>query len=126
VLLHPGQQATFRARKLDANGLFVADVPDMTKLKWAGYIPPTALVRASMDGKFNERGELAVGPDAKQSAGAFEAELDGLKGYIRGRVLPYLPLKEDFEGFELSNTTTNTVQPPAFASRSGRWTAPGH
>lgn len=112
VLLHPGEKAAFRARKLDANGLFVEDVKDVGTLKWAGYIPPTALVRASMDGRFNERGELVVAPDGKMSAGAFEATLDGMKGYIRGRVLPYLPLTEDFEAFELSNTTTNTSEPP--------------
>ena len=112
VLLHPGGKATFRARKLDANGLFVEDVKDTKALKWAPYIPPTALVKATMDGKFNAAGELEVAKTARTSAGAFEAQLDGLKGYIRGRVLPNLPLAEDFEGFELSGTTTNTVEPP--------------
>ena len=34
----------------------------------------------------------------------------------KGAILPYLPVKFDFEAFELSNTTTNTVEPPtAFA-----------
>jgi hypothetical protein len=51
------------------------------------------------------------------SAGAFEASFtnaDGsvIKGYIRGRVLPGLPIKQDFEAFTLSETTTNSVEPP--------------
>jgi hypothetical protein len=40
--------------------------------------------------------------DVKPSAGAFEADIDGLKGHIRGRVLPALPLHEDFESFNIS------------------------
>ncbi len=112
VILHPGEKAIFRARKLDANGLFVEDVADVSRLKWESYIPPTALVRVRMDGKFNDRGELAVAEDASQSAGAYEAQFEGLKGYIRGRVLPRLPFREDFESYELSNTTTNDVEPP--------------
>jgi outer membrane protein assembly factor BamB len=112
VLLHPGDKASFRARTLDANGLPVADVQDVKSLRWAPYIPPTALVKATMEGAFNADGQLAVPANARKSAGAFEAQSGGLKGYIRGRVLPRLPLTEDFEYAELSNTTTNTVEPP--------------
>lgn len=112
VLLHPGDVASFRARTLDANGLPVADLPEVQSLRWAPYIPPTALVKATMDGSFNAEGQLAVPPDARQSAGAFEAQSGALKGYIRGRVLPRLPLAENFESADLSNTTTNTVEPP--------------
>jgi outer membrane protein assembly factor BamB len=112
VLVHPGESVKFRARKLDANGLFVADVPDVSKIQWSAYVPPTALVKARMDASFNEKGELVVAKDAEISAGAFEATLDGLKGYIRGRILPAIPFHEDFESFTLSNTTTNTVEPP--------------
>jgi outer membrane protein assembly factor BamB len=112
VLMHPGESASFRARKLDAHGLFVEEVKDVSKLKWDAYIPPTALVRATMEGKFDANGKLTVPSRAKKSAGAYEAQMDGLKGYIRGRVLPRLPIQEDFEAYELSNTTTNTVEPP--------------
>ena len=112
VLLHPGEKATFRVRKLDAHGLFVEDVKDPAKVKWSAYVPPTALVKAKMDAAFNAAGELVVAPDAKMSAGAFEAEVDGLRGYIRGRVLPQLPFQEDFESYALSNVTTNSVEPP--------------
>jgi len=112
VLLNPGQSAGFRVRKLDANGFTVEEVKDVKAVKWASYIPPTARVRASMNAAFDATGELVVPKDARPSAGAFEATLDGLKGYIRGRVLTGMPLKEDFESFQLSETTTNTVEEP--------------
>jgi outer membrane protein assembly factor BamB len=112
VLLKPGEAASFRVRKLDANGLTVAEVKDVKTVKWASYIPPTARVRATMNGSFNADGKLAAAKELIPSAGAFEATLDGLKGYIRGRVLPGLPLKEDLESFNLSETTTNTLETP--------------
>ncbi len=112
VLLHPGESASFRVRKLDANGLLVGEVAEVGAIKWAKYIPPTALVKATMDGAFDAQGRLVVAKDARISAGAFEADLGGLKGYIRGRVLPYLPIREDFESFDLASVTTNTVEAP--------------
>jgi hypothetical protein len=40
------------------------------------------------------------------------ATVGNARGLIRGRVLSYLPIKQDFEGFNLSETTTNEVEPP--------------
>ena len=113
VLLHPGEKATFRARKLNANGLFVGEVADVKSLKWNSYVPATARVKSTMKGAFNDAGELVAGPEPVPSAGAFEATLDGLKGYIRGRVVPNLPLKQDFESFAL--TETNVAENATFA-----------
>jgi hypothetical protein len=76
----------------------------MKSLVWTNFIPPTARVKSLMNGKFDGDGKLVTGADAKISAGAFEATFDTLKGYIRGRVLPYLPLNQDFESFTLSET----------------------
>jgi outer membrane protein assembly factor BamB len=104
VLLHPGQKASFRIRSLDANGLTVQESIPPDQVKWASYIPPTARVRASMKGSFDTNGELVAAPDKVYSAGAFEANYDGLKGYIRGRVMPNLPIKQDFESVTLSET----------------------
>src|SRR4030095_5895876 len=112
ALLNPGQTAGFRVRKLDANGFTVEEVKDVKAVKWTPYIPPTARVRAQMNAAFDPSGELVVPKDAHESAGAFEATLDGLKGYIRGRILTGLPLKQDFESFKLTETTTNHVEPP--------------
>ncbi|MBE0541272.1 MAG: PQQ-binding-like beta-propeller repeat protein [Verrucomicrobia bacterium] len=113
VTLRPGEKATFRARKIDANGFVVEELKDVQSLKWASYIPTTARVKSTMKASFNDKGEMMAAPDKVPSAGAFEASLGELKGYMRGRVLPYLPLEEDFEGFTLSET--NTADGAAFA-----------
>jgi len=107
VTLRPGQNASFRARKLDANGFAVEEVADVKPLKWASYIPPTARVKSTMNGTFNADGKLVADAATKPSAGAFEATLGDLKGYMRGRVLPYLPLSQDFESITLSETNLN-------------------
>ena len=120
--LRPGAKASFRVRKLDANGFTVGEVQDITTVKWAPFIPATARVKAAIKGSFNEKGELVAAPEPTPSAGQFEASVDGLKGYVRGRVLPFLPLSEDFEKFQLSETTTNTMEPPtAFAYPPLTW-----
>jgi outer membrane protein assembly factor BamB len=116
VILHPGQTANFRARKLDANGLVVEEIKDLSAIQWEAYIPPTALVKARMDATFDAQGRLVAGKDAQLSAGRFEATLDGLKGYVRGRVIPYLPMSYDFESIPLTETsTTAREEPTAFA-----------
>jgi len=114
VLMHPGEKATFRARVLDTNGAAVGDVKDIKSLKWASYIPLTARVRSTMKGAFDADGKLVAAPEPVLSAGAFEAtSLDGLKGYIRGRVMPNVPLTQDFDSFTLGET--NVAEGAAFA-----------
>ncbi len=76
----------------------------MKSLKWASYIPPTAKVKSAMKAAFNAEGQLVATDDTVSSAGAFEASFNDLKGYIRGRVLRYLPIEQDFESFTLSET----------------------
>ena len=111
VTLHPGESASFRARKLDARGFVVEELADVGSLKWEPYVPPTALVKARMDAAFDAEGRLVAGPGAQLSAGRFEASLGDLKGYVRGRVIKNPPFEEDFESDELSQTTTNSVEP---------------
>ncbi|MDB6130882.1 MAG: Pyrrolo-quinoline quinone repeat-containing protein [Verrucomicrobiales bacterium] len=113
VLLHPGQEASFRVRALDKNGLSVEDIKDSKAIKWASFIPPTAKVKATMKGSFTADGKLVAAPESVPSAGAFEATVGDLKGYFRGRVLPGLPIKQDFESFKL--TETNEVENAMFA-----------
>jgi outer membrane protein assembly factor BamB len=104
VLLHPGEKAQFRVRSLDAKGFTVEDNLDPKQVKWVSYLPPTAKVKASMRGAFDAAGELVAAPDPVPSAGAFEATVGDLKGYIRGRVMPNLPIKQDFESATLTET----------------------
>ena len=90
----------------------VQEVKDTRAIQWASYIPPTARVRAVMKASFNPEGKLVAAPEVTSSAGAFEGTFEGLKGYFRGRVLPGLPIRQDFESFALSETTTNSIEPP--------------
>jgi outer membrane protein assembly factor BamB len=112
LLLQPGDTASFHVRALDANGLPVKEIDDAKSIHWASYIPPTAKVKATLKASFNDTGQLVAAPDKVLSAGAFEASSDNLKGYIRGRILPGLPILQDFESFNLTETTSNTVEPP--------------
>lgn len=112
VLLFPGDVQKFRIRSLDAKGFLVQDNIDPKSVKWASYIPPTARVRSTLNANFDGNGALAAAKDAKSSAGAFEVTLGNLHGYIRGRVLPGLPISEDFEAFQLAETTTNSFEQP--------------
>jgi hypothetical protein len=109
VLLHPGDKATFRVRSLDANGFTVEESIPAEQVKWASYIPPTAKVKVAMKGAFDANGELQAAPDTVPSAGAFEATVGALKGYIRGRVMPNAPTHEDFESFTLTETNASGV-----------------
>jgi outer membrane protein assembly factor BamB len=116
VLLKPGDAVSLRVRVLDGNGLMVAEIKDPKSVQWAAYIPPTARVRAKMNASFDSSGKMVAARDPVPSAGAFEATYNGIHGYMRGRVLPGLPIKQDFESFQLTETTTNSVESPtAFA-----------
>lgn len=102
TVIMTGNKQSFRVRSVDAAGFLVN--PDVKGVKWESFIPPTAKVKATMDGKFNDEGQLVVAPDAKSSAGAFKATApDGTFGTIRGRALRNLPLVENFDGYELKD-----------------------
>jgi outer membrane protein assembly factor BamB len=111
VVLKPGESQSFRIRALDANGFAVEDI-DPKSVKWESYVPPTALVKAYAKGAFTAEGMFVADKGLLPSAGQFQATLGDLKGYIKVRIMSALPLKQDFESFELSNTTTNEVEPP--------------
>lgn len=116
VLLRPGQTQSFRIRSLDANGFTVSENIDPKSVHWEPYIPPTALVKATLKGSFNSDGQLVADQAAMGSGGQFKATLKSaegkdLAGFIKGRVLPGLPLRQNFESFALTNKTTNTIEP---------------
>lgn len=100
-VIGPGGTAKFNLRSVDANGFVVGPV---TKASWETFIPPTAKVKAKIeDAKFNEANELVANADARPGAGAFKATAEGgIFGTVRGRVLPKLPIVQDFEKFELT------------------------
>ena len=103
VLMRPGEKQTFRVRSIDALGRVVDS--DISAVSWEKFVPPTARVRAEMDGEF-EDGVLVTAGDARASAGAYRATVDGISGTIRGRILPRLPYSEDFDDYELTEEQT--------------------
>lgn len=113
VLLRPGQTESVRVRALDANGFTVQELKDASSVKWASFIPPTAKVKSKMNASFNPEGKLVAADESVPSAGAFEARVGDMKGYMRGRILPYLPVKQDFEWASL--TETNAADGTMFA-----------
>jgi outer membrane protein assembly factor BamB len=116
ILMRPGQTQSFRVRSLDAKGFTVEELSDPAGVKWASFVPPTAKVKSAMKASFDADGKLVAAEDVTPSAGAFEARVGELKGYIRGRVLPNLPIKQDFEWATLSETApfdnANFAYPP--------------
>ena len=113
TVIMAGDKQAFRIRSVDANGFVVSN--DVKGVKWESFIPPTAKVKATMDAKFNDAGELVVAPDAKISAGAFKATAsDGLFGTIRGRALKNLPITEDFEKYDLKEEFAADTANPAY------------
>lgn len=104
VLLQPGSKQKIELRLIDAKGRDLGAAPAKGPLDklWESFIPPTAKVKARLDASFTPEGEIAAAPEAKPSAGAFKASLDGRAAVIRGRVLAKLPINEDLESFELS------------------------
>jgi outer membrane protein assembly factor BamB len=111
MLLRPKQAVQTRVRVLDANGFTVEENADLAKVKFASYVPPTALVKAEMKGEFNAKGQLVADAEPLPSAGAFQAKMGELTGTMRARVLPDIPFKNDFERFELSLSTDNPPPP---------------
>ncbi len=132
VFLNPGETHAFRVRALDANGFTVDENVDPKSLKWEPFIPPTALVKVTMKGSFNADGQLVADKENAPSAGQFQGTLGDLKGYFKGRILPGVPLLQDFEKYELTQDTSkppppgvpNTLEPPTpFAYPPLPWNA---
>ena len=64
-----------------------------------------------MGAEFNAQGELTAASGKVPSAGAFMAKMGDLSGTLRGRVLPGLPIRENFDEMTLTETTTNSLEP---------------
>jgi outer membrane protein assembly factor BamB len=108
IFLNPGESQAFHVRALDANGFTVDDNVDPKSVTWEKFVPPTALVKSTINGSFQD-GKLVADKENTPSAGVFQASLGDIKGYFKGRVLPGVPLTQDFETYEL---TQNTAKPP--------------
>ena len=111
--LKAGSSQKFDIFTLDASGKRIAKVntigSDQENPKWEKWIPPTAKVKSKVDAVI-EGGILRADQNASLSAGALRVSYGNLFGVTRGRVLPNLPYKEDFEdGYTFSNTSTDDI-----------------
>ena len=98
ILLKPGQKLALTVNTIDQYGNVVeANV----KAKFEKYIPPTAKVKTSMNARVSDNAITADDANVG-SAGAWMATAAGLKGILRGRILPKIPYTQDFESYELT------------------------
>lgn len=104
VLLKPGESTGFTLITADAMGLPVGTADAGTDV-WEKFIPPTAKVKAEMDGEVVD-GKLTTTAEAKESAGMFKVTAGGLTGFARARVVLNPPILLDFESSELSGEST--------------------
>lgn len=102
ILVSAGQSTEIKLRAIDAQGRPVKK--PVKKATWEGYIPPTAKVKASLNGKVSDKGLLTASKENRSSAGMFKATADNKQGFVRGRIMPSLPFAEDFERFDLTST----------------------
>ncbi|MEM9399142.1 MAG: PQQ-binding-like beta-propeller repeat protein [Verrucomicrobiota bacterium] len=98
--LSPGRQVKFKVRSLDSYGYVISE--NVQNAVWEKYIPEGAKVKAEVDAELQQDGTLTASPEAKQSAGAIKADINGLVGVTRGRVLAAENYYEDFESFTLN------------------------
>ncbi len=106
--LQSGNSLSFRVYGLDRNGKRVKELKE--GLSWEKWIPPTAKVQSKVDAKITSSGVLLASRDAQLSAGALRVSYGELSGLTRGRILPDLPYKENFEqGFLLTNESSDGI-----------------
>ena len=118
VLLRPGQTLPIGLRwSSGSQPLPVLNSSGPEAPKWVSFIPPTAKVQSRLNAQFPDIRTLVAASDPVPSAGMFELDVGGKKVYLRGRILPDLPLKEDFESFEVkvaheTETAVKFAYPP--------------
>ncbi len=87
LVLKPGSTVHFRARAFDEKGNFLRE----EKATWS---------LDQLRGKIDAGGDFNAGAEAVPQAGLVKATVGQLAGAARVRVIPPLPLSEDFESFK--------------------------
>jgi hypothetical protein len=102
VSLKPGETITFRARLFDEHGLFIRE----EQAQWS---------LDQLKGEIKPDGRFTASAEAIQQAGILNAAVGQLKGAARLRVIPPLPLSEDFESYAVD------AVPPAWINTTGKY-----
>ncbi|MEI6233758.1 MAG: PQQ-binding-like beta-propeller repeat protein [Planctomycetota bacterium] len=106
-LVHPGKTLSLRLLGVDKDGQFLPENPDdAKKAKWERYIPPTAKVKAMISGDVTD-GVFKAEDKLIPSAGALKADLNGIIGTTRGRIMPSLPIHVKFDSAVLIPSETD-------------------
>ena len=106
--LKAGSNQKFKVFSLDDRGKRIGKVEE--GLSWKKWIPPTAKVKSEVDATISDDGILVAEMDASLSAGALQVSNGEITGVSRGRILPFLPYREDFEQeFEFSNKSSDDI-----------------
>lgn len=101
-VVKPGENVAFSARVFDAHGNFIGE----EKATWAVE---------QLQGAVTADGRYAVPKDATAQIGSVKATVGALSGTGYVRVVPPLPLKEDFERF------TGEAPPPSWVNATGKF-----
>ena len=91
VILSPGELVRFEARLFNENAELIRTERDTAE--WSV---------ANLQGSFGAPGDFSVAGDSGPQAGQVQATVEGISGTARVRVIPPLPINEDFERLERS------------------------
>ena len=112
--MRPGQTESFRVRALDANGFTVEEIKDVSRCQMGLLHSAHRQGQVDDESVVQRRGQAGGRPTKPLLPPARSRRSVGdLKGYMRGRILPYLPIKQDFEWASL--TETNAADNAMFA-----------
>ncbi len=108
LLMHPGDNEPLRLIPCDKDGLWLSEsaTGDAKKAAWVRFIPPTAKVKAEINGNVVD-GVYKADANPAPSAGALKATLDNAVGVTRGRIMSNLPIKMTFEKAVLQPSETD-------------------
>ncbi len=96
VVLQPGEAVAFKARLFDEHGNLVKEVPAQWSLPTPTPPPGAKTNPPPLRGEIAD-GKLTVAKELPGQHGYVEARAEGLTARARVRVVPRLPLQQDFE-----------------------------
>ena len=96
LVLKPGESVQFRARLFDNKGHFLRE----EKAAWS---------LEQLKGDVSESGQFTAATDAVAQAGSVKATVGGASGVARVRVIPPLPLNENFDSLAPKTVPTHWI-----------------
>ncbi len=101
VVLKPGESQTLKFRMTDKDGHKIEGAT-VANVNWQKFIPKKAKVKSYLNARVDSAHVLQADSKNVPSAGMFRVEGDDVSGLLRGRILPGIPFREDFQDFALN------------------------